>query len=169
MAMVLLDPTAVQQWLDEHHGGDRLVSFTRVVTPANYQVTPGGGASKVGSTEPTMQRLGLDREDASWLLGGKAGLLTLTATNFYLLRLGGLREKIKATAFDGPRDQMQFVAHDLRVHQLDWRHWVTTGFPDGKFLLVPQVVASKGKPTKIGIGSDAFLAELGNQAKHLRS
>ncbi len=167
MAMVLLDPEPVQRWLDENHGGDKLVAFTRVIRPGNYEVTAmGSGSGNVGSTEDTRELLGLDPEERSWLLGGRAGLLTLTATHFYLLRLGGLREKIKETLFDAPRTQMRFTAHDLGIDRIDWRHWMVTGFPDAKYLLEPQVIGKPGKPSKIAPGSDAFLAALGDQVHH---
>ncbi len=166
MAMVLLDPGPVQTWLDEEHGGDELLAFTRVMTPANYDVAEfSAGGGNVGSTEATRQSLGLDPENRSWVLGGRAGLLTLTATHFYILRLGGLKEKIKDTAFDAPRTQMQFTANDLTIDKLDWRHWLVTGFPDGRHLLEPQIMGKAGKPSKIAPGSDAFLAELGDQAQ----
>jgi hypothetical protein len=168
--MVLLDPGPVQQWLDEHHGGDKLIAFTRVITPANYEIETAGvssGGGNVGSTEATRQMLGLDLENKSWLLGGRAGLLTITATHFYVLRLGGLKEKIKETIFDAPRSQMQFTANDLRIHKLDWRHWLVTGFHDGKYLLEPQVMGKMGKPSKVAPGSDALVAELGEQVQHL--
>ena len=168
--MVLLEHAPVQKWLDEEHGGDQLIALTRVITPANTEVTEfGTGGGNVGSTEATRELLGLDPEKRSWLLGGRAGLLTLTATRFYVLRLGGLKEKIKETAFDAPRADMQFAAHDLTVGRLDWRHWLVTGFPDGRHLLEPQVMGKEGKPSKIAPGSDAFLAELGDQVKHLSS
>lgn len=169
MAMVLLDPEPVQKWLDEQHGGDRLIAFTRVMTPANPEVvvadvSVGGGGT--GSTEGTRQLFGLDLEDKSWLLGGSAGLLTLTATRFYVLRLGGFKEKIKKTAFDAPRDQMQFACRDLEADRRNWRHWLVTGFPDGKYLLEPHVMGKAGKPSKVAPGSDAFLAELGDRVQH---
>jgi hypothetical protein len=109
--------------------------------------------------------LGLDPEKRSWLLGGRAGLLTLTATHFYILRLGGLKEKIKETAFDAPRAQMQFTTNDLTIDKLHWRHWLVTGFADGTHLLEPQVMGKAGKPSKIAPGSDAFLTELGDEAQ----
>jgi len=77
----------VQKWLDDQHGGDKLVACTRLMTPTNYQVTPMGNHGKVGSTEPTRILLGLDPEKRSLALGWRPGLLTLTATHFYLLRL----------------------------------------------------------------------------------
>jgi hypothetical protein len=166
--MVLLEPGPIQNWLDEHHDGDKLLAFTRVMTPANHEIAElsvGGG--NVGSTEATRRSVGLDQEKRSWLLGGRAGLLTLTATHFYLLRLGGLKEKIKETAFDAPRSQMLFTANDLTVDTRDWRHWVVAGLPDGKYLLEPQILGKAGKPSKIAPGSDAFIAELGDQVRHL--
>lgn len=168
--MVLLEHGPVQKWLDQQHGGDKLIALTRVMTPTNDDFTEfGTGDGNVGSTEATRQSLGLDREKTSWLLARRAGLLTLTATHFYVLRLGGFKEKIKETAFDAPRAEMQFAAHDLLVGRLDWRHWLVTGFPDGRYLLEPQVMGKEGKPSKIAPGSDAFLAELGDQVQHLSS
>jgi hypothetical protein len=111
--------------------------------------------------------VGLDLEKSSWLLGKRAGLFALTNAHFYVLRIGGLKEKIKETAFDAPRAQMQFTAHDLENNRLAWRHWVVTGLPDGKYLLEPQILSKAGKPSKIAPGSDAFLAELGDQVQHL--
>jgi hypothetical protein len=170
MAMVLLDPDVVQNWLDEHHDGDTLVAFTRVMTPANTEVTEfSAGGANIGSTEATRQRQGLDPEKMSWLIRGKAGLLTLTATKFYVLKLGGLKERIKATVFEAPRDQMRFVAHDLTVDRREWRHWLVTGFPDDEYVLEPQIMGKAGKPSKIAPGSDAFLAALGDQVQHLVS
>ena len=168
--MVLLDPGPVQTWLDEQHGGDELIAFTRVMTPANAEiiaadVSVGGG--NVGSTESTRQLLGLDIENKSWLLGGSAGLLTLTATRFYVLKLGGFKEKIKKTAVEAPRVQMQFACRDLEADRRDWRHWLVTGFPDDKYLLEPQIMGKAGKASKVASGSDAFLAELGDQVQHL--
>ena len=78
----------------------------------------GAGGDGIGSTEPTRKLLGLDLENRSWLLTGKAGLLVLTATKFYVLRLGGFKEKIKETIFEAPRAQMQFTANDLTVGKL---------------------------------------------------
>ena len=169
MAMVLLDPRPIQNWLDEQHGGDQLIAFTRVMTPANIEVAElSAGGGNVGSTEATRQLLGLDREHRSWLLGGRAGVLTVTATHFYLLRLGGLKEKVKDTVFDAPRAQVQFTANDLTIDKLDWRHWLVTGLPDGKYLLEPQILGKAGKPSKIASGSTAFLAALGEQVQHLK-
>ena len=169
MALVLLDPGPIQSWLDERHGGDKLIAFTRVMTPANSEVAEfSAGGGNVGSTEATRQLLGLDRESRSWLLGGRAGVLTLTATHFYLLRLGGLKERVKETAFDAPRVEMQFTANDLTIDKHDWRHWLVTGLPDGKYLLEPQILGKAGKPSKIAPGSTDFLAALGEQVQHLR-
>ena len=166
--MVLLDPGPVQSWLDDRHGGDRVIAVTRVMTPANVEVAEfGAGGHGVGSTEPTRKLLGLDPENRSWLLAGKAGVFALTATKFYVLRLGGFKEKIKETIFEAPRAQMQFTANDLTVGKLDWRHWLVTGFPDGRYLLEPQIMAKSGTPSKIAPGSNGFLAELGDQVQRL--
>jgi hypothetical protein len=64
--------------------------------------------------------------------------------------------------FDAPRSAMHFAAHDLKVHQVCWRHWLVRGFPDGKYPREPQVM---GKLSKFAPGSDAFLAALGNWAQ----
>lgn len=168
MAMVLLERRPIQQWLDEHHGGDELIAFTRVTTPTNYQVTDvSAGGSNLGSMEVSMQLLALDEEKKSWLLGGRAGLLTLTRTHFYLLRLGGMKEKIKATVFDAPRAQLEFAVHDLSIGRLDWRHWLVMGLPDGEYLLELQVLGKSGKPSKVAPGSDAFRVELGDRVQQL--
>ncbi|MEQ8840243.1 MAG: hypothetical protein RIB98_04630 [Acidimicrobiales bacterium] len=169
--MALLDPGPVQKWLDEQHGGDELVAFTRVMTPTNHEIAdvgPGGGSAgggSVGSTEATRQSLGLDPQNKSWLLHGRAGLLVVTATHFYLLRLGGLKEKIKETLFDTPRTQIRVTALDHTIDRIDWRHWLIEGLPDGAYLLEPQVLGKGGKPSKIAPGSNAFLAQLGDQAQ----
>ncbi len=91
----------------------------------------------------------------------------LTATKFSVLWLGGFKEKIKETLFEAPRAQMQFTANDLTVGKLDWRHWLVTGFPDGRYLLEPQVMAKSGTPSKVAPGSNGFLAELGDQVQRL--
>ncbi len=166
--MILLEPAPVQKWLDEQHGGDRLIAFTRVMTPSNVEVSDLGGGGNVGSVEATRQALELEPDQRSWLLGGRAGLLTVTATHFYLLRLGGLKEKIKETIFDAPRAEMHFIANDLAIGKIDWRHWLVTGFSDGRYLLEPQVLGKSGKPSKIAPGSESFLGELGDQVQHLR-
>lgn len=166
--MTVFDLGTVQSWLDDQHGGDRVLAVTRVMTPANVEVSElGVGGHGVGSTEPTRKLLGLDPENRSWLLAGKAGLLVLTATKFHVLRLGGFKEKIKETIFEAPRAQMAFTANDLTVGKLDWRHWLVTGFPDGRYLLEPQVMAKSGTPSKVAPGSNGFLAELGDQVQHL--
>ena len=166
--MAVFDLGTVQSWFDEQHGGDRVLAATRVMTPANVEVSElGVGGHGVGSTEPTRKLLGLDLENRSWLLTGKAGLLVLTATKFSVLRLGGFKEKIKETLFEAPRAQMQFTANDLTVGKLDWRHWLVTGFPDGRYLLEPQVMAKSGTPSKVAAGSNGFLAELGDQVQRL--
>ena len=167
MAMILLEPDPVQKWLDEQHGGDRLIAFTRVMTPSNVEVSDLGGGGNVGSVEATRQALELDPDQRSWLLRGRAGLLTVTATHFYVLQLGGLKEKIKATIFDAPRPQMHFTANDVTIGKITWRHWLVTGFPDGRYLLEPQVLGKSGKPSKIAPGSETFLAELGDRVRHL--
>ncbi len=166
--MTVFDLGTVQSWLDDQHGGDRVLAVTRVMTPANVEVSDlGVGGHGVGSTEPTRKLLGLDLENRSWLLAGKAGLLVLTATKFYVLRLGGFKEKIKETIFEAPRAQMQFVANDLTVGKYGWRHWLITGFLDGRYLLEPQLIAKSSTPTKVAPGSDGFLAELGDQVQRL--
>ena len=166
--MVLLDPGPVQSWLDDQHGGDKLIAATRVVTPANIEVTEfSAGGDGIGSTESTRKLLGLEPENRSWLLAGKAGTLVLTATKFYVLRLGGFKEKIKETIFEAPRPQMHFAARDLTVGKIGWRHWLVTGFPDGRYLLEPQILAKSGTPSKVAPGSDGFLAELGDQVQRL--
>ena len=166
--MVLFDLGTVQSWLDDRHGGDRVIAVTRVMTPANYEVAEfGAGSDRIGSTEPTRKLLGLDLENRSYLLNGKAGLLVLTATKFYVLRLGGFKEKIKETLFEAPRAQMQFTANDLTVDKYGWRHWLVTGFPDGRYLLEPQIMAKSGTPSKVAPGSNGFLDELGDQVQRL--
>lgn len=86
-----------------------------------------------------------------------------------MLRLGGLKEKIKETSFEAARAEMQFAAHDLTVGPHDWRHWLVMGFPDGHYLLESQIMGKEGKASKIAPGSDAFRAELGDQGQRLSS
>ena len=42
--MAIFDLGHVQSWLDDQHGGDRVLAVTRVMTPANYEVAEFGAA-----------------------------------------------------------------------------------------------------------------------------
>ncbi len=163
--MVLLDPVPVQAWLDEHQAGERLVAFTRVMRPPNYEVSDMGRGG-IGDITATPKLLGLDPANEARLLGGRAGLFVLTAAHFYVLRLGGLREKIKETLLGMRRSEVEFTAHDLVLEGRNFRHWVVT-LPDGRYLLEPQILGKPGKPSRILPGSESFRTELGAQANYM--
>ena len=165
MGKVGFDPAPVQAWLDERHGGDQLLAFTRVFTPSG--VSPSDGSSvDVTGVASTRGVLGLDPAQQYPVLGMSVGLFAISPQQFYVLRVGGLRPRIKATVIESPRAQVTISVRDLEHNRQWWRHWVI-GLPDGRFILEPQCLGKAGKPSKVAPASEHFFVALADQVRRV--
>ena len=108
-------PEPIQVWLDEQHGGDRLVAFTRVFNPSVITGSTYGNNKQgpVTNTATTAAMLGLDPIQQWPGLLGSVGLLVLTADYFYILKVTKLRPRIKSTVFSEALDRVTFAVRDF--------------------------------------------------------
>lgn len=75
------DPEPIQAWLDEQHGGGRLVAFTRVSTVGvTTGSTYGNHSGSLTNTAATAAMLGLDPTQQWPGLLGSVGLLASETT-----------------------------------------------------------------------------------------
>jgi hypothetical protein len=161
------DPEPVQAWLDEQHGGERLVAFTRVSSVSFSSGSEfGSDQGSVTNTAATAGMLGLDPTQQWPGNLGSVTLLVLTADHFHILHVGGLRPRIKRTLISEPLDRVTFAVRDVEESRRLWRHWIV-GLPDGRHVVDAQGMGKAGKPGKLVPTSDSFLAALGDRVRNL--
>ncbi len=163
------DPGPLAGWLAVNAPGEQLAAFTRVMTPSGVGGDVGGvdgSVDDLAGMDATLRALGLSRDQQIPVLIGSVGLLVVTPTTFRVLRVGGLKPRIKNETFAAPLDAVTFRYVDDDRSRYTWRHWVI-GLPDGRFIAEPQSLGRPGKPTKIVAASDHFVATLGPRAERI--
>lgn len=151
----------IVSWIRDQHG-DTVQAWMRVATVSAPAASPTvRGSVTASKVFDLVADCGRTPGDAEGLLFGSVGAWVLSPSTLRVVRLSGVRERVKHTVFETPRSNLgRLTYRDHRAYGNELRALLLE-LVDGGFLYETTHLAQRSKPGKFAPQVERFFAAFG--------